>query len=484
MSNLRLVDKDSSNSAEQEKKGKIQIINSIIKDFGGLSVFDKFLSRMLMRIIPVIKYFDKKKKISKYITICAKFIPDVLIAYQFYDSISQYVKNKKTTVCDVDKKMKEDILKVPYDDIHEYEFNVGKEVLLWLGNKPSNIESFKIISFYDVNYDKINNIDFSKEGINFILLEDKESTKFLIKISSTNLTNSVYIRYTSVFIDYKNNNKIELLRENILKQFISKFAIDDNIIYYSSIGLSCKKKEKVYCKINQINIDSIVSEINNSIKLKKKRGLVFCGPAGTGKTSIIHEIGNRIKEIPFIYISPNTLEYIDEIKTFFNFIRSIKPCIVVFEDMDANENMEEKNNRVLGSFLEGIDSVKGENENLIFIATINDTSLVHKTLIGRRGRFDKVFYVDAPKTKKEIYEVMCAKFESENSTPFPIEIKKMNNKFFKLILKNKLTHSDICEIIENLIIMDKSISKDSLMDSLNDLLNSKNAIEKSFNYCK
>jgi len=35
-----------------------------------------------------------------------------------------------------------------------------------------------------------------------------------------------------------------------------------------------------------------------------------------------------------------------------------------------------------------------------------------------------------------------------------------------------------------LIIMDKSISKDSLMDSLNDLLNSKNAIEKSFNYCK
>ena len=111
MSNLRPVGKDSSDSAEQEKKGKIQIINSIIKDFGGLSIFDKFLSRMLMRIIPVIKYFDKKKKISKYITICAKFIPDVLIAYQFYDSISQYVKNKKTTICDVDKKMKEDILK-------------------------------------------------------------------------------------------------------------------------------------------------------------------------------------------------------------------------------------------------------------------------------------------------------------------------------------------------------------------------------------
>ena len=72
------------------------------------------------------------------------------------------------------------------------------------------------------------------------------------------MTNSVYIRYTSVFINYENCNKIELLGENILKQFISKFAIDDNIIYYSSIGLSCKKKEKVYCKINQINIDSIV----------------------------------------------------------------------------------------------------------------------------------------------------------------------------------------------------------------------------------
>jgi len=456
---------------------KFEVLNKVIKDLGGLM----FANKMLSEGVKMLKMFDKKKRVHKYLDAVSEVIPVALTMHRIYQSVSEYYKSGSESVHQKEWKIMQKILKVnPNQDMESYEFSLGREVIEWIASKPDS-KSFKVLGFFDKEFASVSSLLTDKDSTVYILFQHKTNSNMLLKILYTTMLKHIIIKESELVVNRTSSFDMEEVRRDILKEFISNFAIHNNVIYYTNTGLECKQKESITYDINQVNISDLVYEIKNSIELGKKRGVVFCGPAGTGKTSIIHKIENEINEYPFIHVFPNMLQYVQDVESFFNFVRSIKPCIIIFEDFDANENMESKNNKLVGTFLEQIDSIKSENSGLVIIATVNDTSLINSTVINRRGRFDKVFYIGVSKTKEEVYTVMKARYQKEYpNDPLFIPMKEIKRKFFKTILKNKLTQSDICEIIDNVMIMKQSFDYNNLMKSLETLMSTRSAIKKSY----
>jgi hypothetical protein len=62
-------------------------------------------------------------------------------------------------------------------------------------------------------------------------------------------------------------------------------------------------------------------------------------------------------------------------------------------------------NKITGAFLECIDEVN-EGLNMVIMYTVNDTSLIHRTIINRPGRSDKVIEIFPPRTPEEALTVL------------------------------------------------------------------------------
>jgi len=158
----------------------------------------------------------------------------------------------------------------------------------------------------------------------------------------------------------------------------------------------------------------------------------------------------------------------------FTFLRSISPCIAIFEDLDSYE-LQRKQDRIFGEFIEQMDSLK-HTECVIVIATLNEPENVHPSLINRRGRFDKVYFVDFPKTEEEIINVMQNKYKKEFGTELPF--RNLDKNIIDKIVKYKFSHADICEIIESMFINDIKIEKETLEESIDTIIQTMEAVSK------
>lgn len=456
------------------RRNHFAVINNIIKDLGGLA----FACKVLPDGLRLLKKLDRKKRFHKIIDGCSEAIPTCLLGHQIYKSVKEFYKTEPETLYNKEFKIKQHILSTELE-IYEYEFDVGKEVIMWL--VKSKTDNFKVVAIYNSEFESINGIKFEKDDTIYIHFKYKNHS-FLVSVVYCVFGKNVILKDCGIIISEETRKRIPptLVQCDMMKEFVSNFSINNNVIYYTSNGLESKKKEKIKYSINQIDTNELVEEIENSIEINKKRAIVFSGPAGTGKTSILQKIENDMEKIPFIHVSPNTFHYVEDVYTFFKFARSVGPCIIVFDDWDANESMESKNNRMVGAFLEEIDAIKDDNKGIIILACVNDTSLINSTIINRRGRFDRVVFIGPPKSEKEIYDVMEARFHTEKPNNEFIKQTDIKRKFYKTVIKNNLTQSDICEIIDSLIIMKKKITNDNLMNSLNSLLETHEAIKKSY----
>jgi SpoVK/Ycf46/Vps4 family AAA+-type ATPase len=150
------------------------------------------------------------------------------------------------------------------------------------------------------------------------------------------------------------------------------------------------------------------------------------------------------------------------------------------EDLDSYELRDKKGN--LGVFLDQIDDINARL-NVVFIATINDTSLVHYALINRPGRFDQVILVKTPQDYQEVYDVMRTRYEKNKINDSSIHgdflrIDEIGDGVLKEVIDSRYTQADICEIIEKALLMEDTITAGSIKKSLIELKNSKDAIRE------
>jgi hypothetical protein len=146
------------------------------------------------------------------------------------------------------------------------------------------------------------------------------------------------------------------------------------------------------------NLSNLIEhrEIYQKNNLTVKRGLIFSGPPGTGK-SLLGKILCQTTDWTFVWVTPKHIGKPDDIAKIVSVCRDLSPTILFLEDVDlfSGDRGGNSDNSVLGELMNQLDGIQ-ENTDIITIATTNRAEVIEKALIDRPGRFDKVIEFSIP----------------------------------------------------------------------------------------
>ena len=128
-------------------------------------------------------------------------------------------------------------------------------------------------------------------------------------------------------------------------------------------------------------------EVYEQYEIPWKRGAIFIGPPGNGKTHTLKALINQLEK-PCIYVRGFGTE--EEIANLFVRARMVTPCVVVFEDLDS---MVTNKNRSF--FLNELDGFHC-NSGIVVLATTNHPEKLDTAILERPSRFDRKYYFDLP----------------------------------------------------------------------------------------
>ena len=133
-------------------------------------------------------------------------------------------------------------------------------------------------------------------------------------------------------------------------------------------------------------------EVYEQYKIPWKRGAIFIGPPGNGKTHTVKALINQLAK-PCLYVrsfkSDDDTEQ-ENIAEVFKRARMTMPSVVVLEDLDS---MIDNNNRSF--FLNELDGFQS-NTGVIVIATTNHPQKLDSSILDRPSRFDRKYYFQLP----------------------------------------------------------------------------------------
>lgn len=123
-----------------------------------------------------------------------------------------------------------------------------------------------------------------------------------------------------------------------------------------------------------------------------KRGLMFHGPPGNGKTisirALMHSLYNRKKPIPTLYVRNAPLTY--DIGQVFSLARRQSPCMLVLEDVETIVTSSTRS-----YFFNEMDGL-ANNDGLFIVASTNFLDKLDPGLSRRPSRFDRKYLFPIP----------------------------------------------------------------------------------------
>jgi len=123
-----------------------------------------------------------------------------------------------------------------------------------------------------------------------------------------------------------------------------------------------------------------------------KRGVLFVGPPGNGKTHTVKSLVNQLGQ-PCLYVNTfkSELETDQEnIRTVFERARMTRSCLLVLEDLDS---LIDDASRAF--FLNEMDGFAA-NTGVLVVATTNHPDRLDPAIRDRPSRFDRKYYFDLP----------------------------------------------------------------------------------------
>jgi hypothetical protein len=176
-------------------------------------------------------------------------------------------------------------------------------------------------------------------------------------------------------------------------------------------GDEWRKDEKLYRAIKGAQFDSLVLAGTQREEIRTdahrffaaerlyrrygvpwKRGILFYGPPGNGKTHAVKALVNDLGK-PCLYVQSfrNSCGPDEEsIAAVFDQARKSAPCVLVFEDLDA---LITKRNRSF--FLNELDGFAG-NDGILSLATSNHPEKLDPAIVNRPSRFDRKYEFGLP----------------------------------------------------------------------------------------
>jgi AAA+ superfamily predicted ATPase len=218
--------------------------------------------------------------------------------------------------------------------------------------------------------------------------------------------------------------------KDLLEKFL-KYVDEHNFLRGKKIDPRCNfiKLDKTYTWDDIILSEKLKMDIRQNLSnliehrsiyrdngLKVRRGLIFSGPPGVGKTNLIKILCSTI-DWTVIWVSP---KYIDarSVPQIMQLTKDLSPSILILEDIDLYGSSRElnANPQVLGELMNQLDGVEGLVD-IITIATTNNAAVLEKALLDRPGRFDKVITFDVPQSAErlQMLELFASTVEKDDS---------------------------------------------------------------------
>jgi AAA+ superfamily predicted ATPase/ATP-dependent Clp protease adapter protein ClpS len=131
--------------------------------------------------------------------------------------------------------------------------------------------------------------------------------------------------------------------------------------------------------------------------LQTKRGVMFWGAPGTGKTHTIRYLASQLSEHTTFLV---TAEQIGLLPEYFSLARLLQPVIFVIEDADLLAKSREMlhgatEEMLLNHLLNEMDGLK-EDADILFVLSTNKPEVLEQALIARPGRIDQLIEFPLP----------------------------------------------------------------------------------------
>jgi len=115
-----------------------------------------------------------------------------------------------------------------------------------------------------------------------------------------------------------------------------------------------------------------------------KRGILFIGPPGNGKTHAVKALINSMEQ-PCLYIKS-----LNGVQQVFDRARRTSPCILVIEDLDSQLHSQNRS-----AFLNELDGFAA-NIGIVTLATTNHPERLDPAILERPSRFDRKYHFELP----------------------------------------------------------------------------------------
>ncbi|KAI1611568.1 vesicle-fusing ATPase [Exophiala viscosa] len=160
------------------------------------------------------------------------------------------------------------------------------------------------------------------------------------------------------------------------------------------------------------------------LRVPWKRGVIFYGPPGNGKTisikATMRSLHERKSPVPTLYVKTliSFVPSVYSIEAIFSKARQEAPCYLVFEDLDSVVT-----DNVRSFFLNAVDGIS-PNDGIFMIGSTNHLDRLDPGIANRPSRFDRKFFFPNPSYDQRVQycKYWQRKLSDNKDVEFPDEI--------------------------------------------------------------
>ncbi len=217
-------------------------------------------------------------------------------------------------------------------------------------------------------------------------------------------------------------------------------------VTFNDIFLDDLVRDKIQTNIvDYMDKEKVLLKQYNAIP--SKRGVIFSGAPGTGKTFLSRVLANTLNAT-FMVIT--NLESLQELKNIFRFVQQFDRVVLLFEDIDIYMKHRDLGSGLLPTMLNSLDGVEAITNHLVVICTTNNVGSFDNALKNRPGRFDLIIPFKSPskKLKCAMLKGFC---KGKNTTKVNFEkvVEKVPSKYTGAHLKELYISACVLAIEEN-----------------------------------
>lgn len=190
------------------------------------------------------------------------------------------------------------------------------------------------------------------------------------------------------------------------------------------------------------NIEGFIKgeEVYLRLNIPYKRGFLFAGPPGNGKTMLLKVIASTYRELKFILFKQAAHTHNSDIDRVFSLAMQIAPCILCFEDLDTLF----KGEVMLSHFLNKLDGFEN-SEGIMILATTNHPEELDPALTNRPSRFDRLWMFRNPDYQCR-QKMLRHLFGQQISDALVEELAEQTNNFSMVYLKELYVSASLVAI--------------------------------------